>query len=233
MLIIKTFLAYSFLLLLSRIIGRKMIAQMTFFDFAIGVTAGTITANIALGAKSTSSSAAIVLTVIALLTLLTDYLHLKSHLFRKYINSEPVVLIRNGKIIEENMKKTRYTINDLMMQLRKKNIFDIGDVEFAIVEIDGKVSVEPKSQKQPVTPQDLNLSTSYKGLTKDLIIDGEIMKENLHDAELNEKWLITELSNKGINDIKKVFYAGLDTTGNLYVSLKQQRNEKEGEHGLE
>ncbi|TDX49055.1 DUF421 domain-containing protein [Orenia marismortui] len=232
-LIIKTIIAYFLLLFLSRVIGRKIIAQMTFFDFAVGITVGTITGSIAMGSKPTSLSASIVLIILALLVLLTDYLHLKSYLIRKYFNSEPVVLVKNGKIVEENMKKTRYTINDLMMQLRKKNIFDIGDVEFAIVEIDGKVSVQEKSQKQPVTPQDLNLSTLYKGLTKDLIIDGEIMNENLDDARLDRKWLIRELSNKDIDDIQRIFYAGLDTSGNLYVSLKQHKEEKEGEYGLE
>jgi uncharacterized membrane protein YcaP (DUF421 family) len=232
-LIIKTTIAYYLLLFLTRVIGRKIIAQMTFFDFAIGVTVGTITGNIALGTKSDSLSASIVLTVFALLTILTDFIHLKSHLFRKYLDSEPVVLIKNGKIVYENMRKTRYTINELMMQLRKKNIFDIGDIEFALVELDGKISVLPKSQKQALTPQDLNLSTSYKGLTKDLIIDGKIMNENLEDAGLDKDWLMTELSHKEVTDYKEILYAGLDTTGNLYISLKTEEREEDGQYGLE
>jgi len=142
-------------------------------------------------------------------------------------------MIANGKIMEKNMKKIRLSINDLMMLLREKNIFNISDVEFALMETDGKLSVLPKSQKQPITPADLKLPTTYKGLMKDIIIDGQVMYENLQDANLNEQWLYNELLTKGIKQPQEVFYAGLDTAGNLYVSIQKDEREKQGKYGLE
>lgn len=107
------------------------------------------------------------LEIITISTLLTGYLEIKSQWFRKLVDSEPVTMIQNGEIINENMKKTRFAIDDLMMKLREKNIFNIADVEFALLEHDGKLSVQPKSQNQPLTPSDMNLPSNYKGLTTD------------------------------------------------------------------
>jgi len=113
-------------------------------------------------------------------------------------------------------------------------VFNISDVEFAIMENNGKLSVLKKSQKQTVTPSDLNLPTAYIGLNKDLVIDGEIMKENLQDIHLDEGWLHSKIKSQGIEDIRDVFYAGLDTSGNLYISIKNQKNvEKHGQYGIE
>jgi len=218
-------------LILIRFVGRKTVSQMTFFDFIMGVSFGTITANIALGPNR--SGAVAVLVIFVFLTIILDYLHIDSFKLRKMLDSEPIVIIENGKIIEENMRKARMPIEELNMQLREKNVFNISDVEFAVIEINGKLSVQPKSQKQPMTPSDLGLSTSYKGLTRDVIIDGNIMYENLHDADLDEDWLSNHLRQFSVTDVKDVFYAGLDTSGNLYVSQKRRNRETEGKHGIE
>ena len=122
-----------------------------------------------------------------------------------------------------------------MMKLREKNIFNISNVEFAIIETDGKLSALPTSQQKPLNPSDLNLDTKYTGLTKDIIIDGKMMTENLTQANLDQQWLITELSKQNIQDIEKVFYAGLDSGGNLYVSKKNSNkvSEEKGQYGIE
>ncbi|MCX7709388.1 MAG: DUF421 domain-containing protein [Clostridia bacterium] len=227
--IISFFLA----LLLSRIIGRKLISQMTFFDFVIGVTLGSLTANLALSSEHRVLSSSTAMITLTLVVLLVDYGHLKSFFLRKLTESEPVALISNGKIVDKNMRKTRFTVNDLMMLLREKNVFNIADVEFALIETDGKLSVLPKSQKQPVTPSDLGISTGYRGLTKDLVIDGRLMAENLKGVNLDEQWLKNELKSYGVMNIKEVFYAGLDTAGNLYISKRQDKNETPGQYGIE
>ncbi len=120
-----------------------------------------------------------------------------------------------------------------MMKLRNKNIFNIADVEFAMPEVDGKLSVLPKSQKQPLTPSDMNIPTPYRGPTRDLIIDGKIMEDNLRYINQNKAWLTGRINGYGIQDIKDVFYAGLDTSGNLYASKKQTSDEKPGKYGIE
>lgn len=146
--------AYLFLLLLARFMGRKMIAQMTFFDFTVGVTVGTVTANIAVGSNSTPLAAAAVLGMLATLTVAVDFTHIKSFMFTKAVDSEPIVLIERGKMVYENLQRARLPVSQLLMLLRQKRIFSMSDVDFAVLETDGKLSVLPKQERQPITPQD-------------------------------------------------------------------------------
>jgi uncharacterized membrane protein YcaP (DUF421 family) len=225
--------AYVLALVLSRIMGQKFIAQMTFFDFIVAVTMGSLVANVIMGTKSTTLNATVGIIVISAMAVLTAYLHIKSLTARKLVNSEPSILIHNGTIVEENMKKARMNINELMMKLREKNSFNLADVEFAIMETDGQISVMPKSDKQPLTPSDMNIKVKSTGLTKDIIIDGNIMEENLKDAGLDRKWLDLELQNQNIKDASEVFYAGVDGSGKLFISKKSNGSEEHGKYGIE
>ena len=118
-----------------------------------------------------------------------------------------------------------YTLNDLLEQLRIKNIPNIADVEFAILETNGQLSILPKSQKRPVNPEDISLVTKYEGLPLDLVIDGEINYKNLKKANLDKNWLAAELNKKGINIIDNVFFASLDSNGNLFYQEKARKKE--------
>lgn len=230
----RAILAFVLLMLLARLMGKKLISQMTFFDFIVGVTIGSVTASgFVLTGNPSLISGIVILITISFMAVLTGLMQLKNNTLKKILISEPIVAIENGKIVEQNLKKERLNIPELMMLLRKKNIFNIADVEFALLENDGSLSVLPKSQKQPVTPSDINISTTYKGLTKDIIIDGEVMHENIADAHLDEAWLKDQLRQRGISSPKEVFYAGLDTQGYLFVSKKRAGEEKPGKYGIE
>lgn len=232
--IFRAIFAYLLLLVVARFMGRKALSQMTFFDFAVIITLGSVTANLAMGRESTPASAATVLVTLGVLAIITGYLHIKSVWIRQLTNSEPVMAIENGRILDKNLKKVRFTINELTSLLREKNVFNISNVEFAIIENEGQLSVLPKSQKAPLTPSDMNIQTSYKGLTKDLIMDGKVLTENLKSVKLDENWLNTQLANQGISNIEKVFYAGLDSAGALYVSVKQPDTpEYHGQYGID
>lgn len=231
--ILRAVYAYLLLLIVTRLMGRKSIAQMTFFDFVVSITIGSVTANLAVGQVNTPASITSIIVTLAGLSILTAYLHIKSFRFRKLTNSEPVTVIANGVIVDKNLAKLRITMNELNSLLREKNIFNILDVEFAILENDGKLSVLPKSQKQPVTPSDLNIPTQYKGLTADIIVDGNIMRENLKNSTKTEQWVRDQLSSQGITNLQEVFYAGLDTSGNLYVSKKIKNEETDGQYGID
>ena len=230
---VRGLVAFILLMIVTRLMGRKAISQMTFFDFVVAITLGSLTANLGMGSNNNATTAATVIITLAVLAIITDYLHTKSFFVRKVVNSEPVVLIQNGEIVKDNMQRCRVSINDLTTMLREKNTFNIADVEFAIMENDGKLTVQPKSQKQPLTPSDMNIPTAYKELTKDIVIDGNIMYENLKDANLNEVWLIDQLKNAGINNVKDVFFAALDTSGNLYISKGIVGREKDGKYGID
>lgn len=231
---IRGILVYILALFLTRIMGRKLVSQMTFFDFIMGVSMGSIVANAVVGQEFTSISAATALIILSILTIASAYLHVKSFRLRKLINSEPVTLVENGTIVEENMKNIKLTINELMMKLREKNTFNLADVEFAIMETDGELSVLPKADKQPLTPKHMNIQTTSSGLTRDIIIDGIIMEENLTSVGLDKNWLTTQLNSQNIKDASEVFYAGLDNTKKLHIS-KKSKNDKEshGKYGIE
>jgi len=214
-------------------IGRKAISQMTLFDFCVAITLGSVTANIGFGGDNSFESTVTVLITLGLMATITGYICMKSLNFRKFVNSEPLVIIDQNQIVQANMKKTRLTMTDLTSLLREKNVFNIADVNYAVFENDGKLSVQLKSDKKPATPADLQVHPPEEGLTKDLIIDGEIMYENLSALQLSDTWLYSELKTRGITEVKEVFFAALDSAGKLYVSKGIKGTEKPGQHAFE
>lgn len=231
--LLTTIGVYFITLLLSRMLGRKLVSQMTFFDYIVGIMIGSAAVNATTFEDNPPLFAFVMLVGICLLTLLIDIIHMKSMRIRKFVDSEPVVIIEKGKIIDQNMKKIRLTLDELTMMLRENSYFNISDVESAILEPNGQLSVQPKSEKQPLTPSDIYLMPAYKGLTRDIIMDGKIQINNLDYLGKNEHWLKKQLLSYGVHDISDVFYAGLDTSGNFYVSKRQNIEEKAGMHGIE
>ncbi|SHK79141.1 Uncharacterized membrane protein YcaP, DUF421 family [Clostridium cavendishii DSM 21758] len=218
--IFRSICTYIILLILGRIIGRKLISRITFYDFIVGVTIGAIAVRIALGSKESPILATISLIIITILVVITDHLDIKSIKFRKIVDGEPIIIINNGKLLDYNVRKAKITINKLMMQLREKDIFNIDDVLIAAIESDGQLTVLEKASKQAVTTSDLNISKPETGLITDIIIDGKIMYDNLKATNHDENWVIGQLKNNNISYVEDVFYAGVNLTGKLYVSTK-------------
>lgn len=218
--IIKGILIYVLALILSKLIGIKIISQMNFFDFIMGVSVGSMIAKIIIDKDHVVFSGIIALIIFTMLTIATSYLNLKSYTTRKIINAKTLILIENGRIINKNMKKLRISINELMMKLREKDVFNLEDVQFAIMESNGQLSVLIKANKKPITPYDMNLKVKSFSLINDIIIDGKIIDKNLEIAGIDKKWLHSELKRKSINNIEDIFYAGIDQNKNLIISEK-------------
>ncbi|NLO89880.1 MAG: DUF421 domain-containing protein [Clostridia bacterium] len=218
--IIQTFLAFFAILFYTRILGKQQVGQLTFFEYINGITFGSIAAVLAtdVGQKQTLVHL-LGLTLFAALTFIMEWAALQSRPLRKIIAGEPTIVIHNGKVLENNMKKMRYNFDELLMQLREKGIFYIGDVEYAILEPDGSLSVELKSQQKPLTREDLDLSSDYEGLSVELIMDGEVVHQNLEQIGLDENWLLSELEKRGVQDIKEVKLAVFSSKRNLFVDL--------------
>lgn len=232
--IIKSISVYILAIFLTRKIGTKLISQMNFFDFIMGVSMGSIIVYSIVDKQYPALSAITALILFAILTIITGYLSVKSFKVRKLINSEPITLIENGTIVDKNMKKIKLTLNELMMKLREKDAFNLADVEFAIMETDGQLSVLPKADKKPLTPYHMKIKPTSSGLEKDVIIDGVLMEENLKSSGLDEKWIKSELKKQNIKEVSEVFYAGLDNTKKLYISRKSKNNEEShGKYGIE
>ncbi|RJQ24493.1 MAG: DUF421 domain-containing protein [Peptococcaceae bacterium] len=215
--------AFVGVVFITRMVGKSQVGQLTISDWVNGVVIGSIAAAMAVDLKTNVSYYVFSLFVFMVLTITAQWAGLKFRPAHKMLNDEPTVVVHNGKILERNMERMRYTVDDLTSQLRQKNAFNIADVEFAVAEPNGELSVLFKSQEAPLTPADLNVPTKYRGVPSELVIDGTIIKQNLKQNDLTEDWLLGELKRQGIQSLKEVLYASLDTDGNLYVDKRQDQ----------
>lgn len=218
---LKTILAFTGILIFARILGKEQMSQLTIYDYITGITFGDLAATIALDETAKVGQHFYILAFFAFLAFALGYIAERNRPLRKLIEGEPAVVIHNGKILEDNMRRMNYSMDNLLTQLRGKDIFDIADVEFAIIENNGAMSVLKKSQVRPVTPQDLELETEYEGVPTELIVDGQVIYQNLGQLNLDEQWLITELQKRGINSVQDIIYASLDASGQLYIDQRQ------------
>jgi len=183
--VLRSTVSVIILFILAKIMGKKQISQLTFFDYITGISIGSVAASLA--DESVSYFHGIVsLVIFAAFPIIVSFITIKSIKARRFLEDTPAILVQNGKIVEKNLKKSHYQINDLLEVLRVKGAFNVQDIEFAILEPNGEISVLKKSQKQPVTPSDINISTQYQGLQANLIIDGKIMRNNLKHVNLDE-----------------------------------------------
>ncbi|HEY5585333.1 MAG TPA: DUF421 domain-containing protein [Ruminiclostridium sp.] len=222
--ILRSIAAYTVLLLLARLIGRKIISRITFFDFVVGITLGSLAVRISLGNEGSFIMGIVSAITITALVLITDFLNLKSAIFRKLEEGMPSVLIKEGSILDYNMYKTKISISELLMLLRQKGVFNIQDVDYAIIENDGQLSVLLKPDKLAATTCDLNISKAQNKLSIDIIIDGKIIYSNLKSSNHDETWLRQQLIFFGVNEIKNVFYAAISNSDSLFVSTYHVKN---------
>jgi len=220
--ILRSLVSVLILFLMAKLMGKRQISNLSFFDYIIGISIGSIAAAFAIDRSIDYEHGIAGLLTYTLFAIILSVLSLKSIKMREIFSGTPSILIQNGKIIEENLRKAKYHINDLLEGCRSKGTFNIADVEFAILEPNGQLSVLLKSQKLPVTPEDLKITTIYKGLSADLIIDGVIMHQHLKLVNITEEWLKETLKNRNIMSPKDVLLASLDTSGNLYIDLKNK-----------
>lgn len=220
-LVYRTVLIYFLVLVIVRLMGKREIGQLSPFDFVVAI----IIAELAAIPMETTGiplwKAILPMLTLAVLEVFLSYLALHSPFLRKILDGQPQVVIKNGRIIKSELRKARYNLNDLLAQLREKGIVNVSDVEFGILETSGKLSVIPKSQKRPVTPEDLGLPTGYEGLPAVLIMDGAIVKENLRLTGLDEMWLTERLAEFNLRP-RDVFLAVLGTDGNLFINKQEE-----------
>jgi len=215
--LLKTMIAFFGILVYARILGKQQMSQLTFYDYVTGITFGSIAGSIAIDPGNKTFLYLWILTVFAALNYAMGIITEKSRPLRKIIEGEPVILIHNGKIMEHNMAKSRYNMENLLMQLREKDVFNVADVEFAIAETDGKLTVLKQSQKRPATPSDLGIDTPYEGIPSEIIVDGKVIYQNLKQNNLDENWLMKQLNSLGYNNPRDISYASVDENGNLYI----------------
>ncbi|MDI9420578.1 MAG: DUF421 domain-containing protein [Firmicutes bacterium] len=220
---VRTFIIYIVVVLLMRIMGKRQIGQLEPYELVVAIMIAELAA-IPMEDKAIPliNGLAPIFTLF-FIQVCISVINMKCLWFRSIMDGNPSIVIRDGKIDIQELTKSRYNINELLEQLRVKGFANIADVEFAILETSGNLSVIPKSQKRPVTPEDLQIDTEYEGLPVPLIIDGRIQYDNLAEVNLTADWLKNELGKFNITEIKDVFLASLDTQGKLFFQIRKER----------
>lgn len=221
--IIRTLILFVVVVIGLRLMGKRQVGQLQPYELVIVIMLSALAAIPMENAGVPLLSGLFPIFTLIVAQVAMSFLSLKSERARGIICGTPTVLIENGKIVEKELTRLRYNINDLLEQLRAKNIPNIADIEFAILETSGHLSIIPKSQKRPLTPEDLTLPTKYEGLPVTLIIDGFLFRNNLARINLSEDWLQSELGKFGVKSIKEVLFAHLDTEGKLLYQVKMGR----------
>jgi len=204
--------------------GRKQIAQLTFFDYVTGISIGSIAAVVAVDQSIELDVLIASLSVWTICMMITNYLTKNSVPARKIIDSHPVVVIHNGKILEEQLGRMHYNIDDLLMQLRIQSVFDPSEVELGIMEPNGELSIKKRPQFSTVTNQDLNiiqsapLASEFTG--RQLIVDGIVIDKELETLGVSTQWLSDQLKLQGIVDITDILVASIKPDGTLYIDKK-------------
>lgn len=217
---VRTTILYLLVVLIIRIMGKHQIGQLQPFELVITIMISELAA-----VPMQDTDIPLLHGIIPILTLLfiqisLSLLTLKSEKARRIICGGPSILIEKGKINQPELTRLRYNLNDLLEQLRLKDMPNIADVEYAILETSGKLSIIPKSQKRPVNPDDLQMDTPYEGLPVTLIVDGVLKEKNLASLSLSPEWLRGELNKSGLQTWEQVFLASMDTSGRLFLQPK-------------
>lgn len=220
----QTTLVFVGLLVLTRILGKTQVGQLTFYEYVSGITIGSLAANIAAADPDKVWSHYYDLIVFVALTYLISLVTIKSRPLRKLIDGSPTIVIENGLILQENMRKLRYDLDELHGHLRQQGVLDPTEVQYAILETTGDLSVIKKTDYQPLTKSDFNLHMPDPAFPVELIMDGVIIERNLHRQNYSREWLNEQLAAQGIFDISEVTYAGLDSKGQLFINNKTYSN---------
>ena len=215
------------MLFIALYMGKRSIGELPVFDFLVIITLGAVVgADIAdPNIPHIHTAAAIVL--IGLFQRVVSKLILKYRKIGHFITFEPTIVIQEGQFILKNLKRLRYSIDNILQMLREKDVFDIADVHLAIVESNGNLSVLKKENKTPVTIEDLNLKKKGNSLSFPVIMDGEVYTEVLSKLELSESWLLLQLSNLKIKSAEDVFFASVNIKKELHISLKSFMEDKD------
>ena len=211
------------LFLITKLLGKKQVSQFSLFDYVIGISIGNFAAEVTINLEAEWINGVVAVLIFGVVAYLVSILTMKSIVARRFFMGAPTVVIQNGKIIKESLKKVKFDINDLLEECRNNNVFDLNQINYALMEANGKLSILLKPEYLPLTPNDMKVKVNKNGLVANVIIDKKIMKENLLQMDKDEKWLMKELKIKGFS-LDDVLLGTLDIDNKLTI-YKQKENE--------
>lgn len=211
-------MAVVFLLLMTKLLGKRQVTELSVFEYITGITIGNLAGYISLDTDEKWYLGFLSLGVWVAVSLGIELLQLKSKRVRNWIDGTPTVLIQKGKILEKNLKKERLTTDELMQQLRMKDVFKAADVEFAIMEASGAINVLLKTENLPLTPKQLGIKVTPEREPIAVVMDGVVLVDPLQVRGFNEAWLVKELKKSDLR-VEDVFLAQIDDFGTLTIDL--------------
>lgn len=212
----RSLIALTLLFIVCKLIGKKQVSELSLFDYVIGISIGNFAAEMIMNFEGQYINGVIAIIVFGITSYIVSMTTLKSMILRRILIGTPTVIVQNGKVIKKNLLRTKIDINDLLEQVRTNGYFDLSEVEYIIMEANGKLSILPKTENKPVTLKDMNIKGDKASLCANVIIDGHIMKNNLINMNKDEKWLLKELKVKGV-ELKDILLATLDNNEKLTI----------------
>ena len=213
------------LFILTKLMGYRQMSQMSMFDYINGITIGSIAAEMATSLESNFLQPLTAMIVYALAALFLSWFSSKSIKARRVIEGAPLVILNNGELYRNNLKKAKIDVTEFLAQCRIHGYFDISKLEAAILEGNGKISFLPKASDRPVTPADMQLSPNQDYMVANVILDGKIMEENLRHTGNDEKWLQNQIKGQGAKQVEDVLLATCDSSNKVTVYLKCNQKE--------
>lgn len=202
--VLTALLSVAALFIITKIMGHKQVAQLDFFDYVSGITIGSIGAELATELEAPERPL-IALAIYGLASMLLNLLAHKIPKTRKYINGTPTIVMNGGRLYRKNLKQAKLDLSEFMLLCREQGYFDLDEIQTAVFEHNGRLSILPKAASRPATPEDLKVTARATHLGVEVIMDGRVMGENLSRMGLDENWLDAQLKSRGLEDVKKIF----------------------------
>ncbi len=220
---IRTVIGFTVLFVLTRLLGKKQLGQLTFFTYVTGIAMGNIAGDMVVHRDIKLIDGVSGLIIWAFSTFLLELISLKFSKARVLLDGEPSILIKRGIIMEKELAAQRLNMDDLTMLLRNNNIFSIQDVDYAILEPNGQLSILKKPELEAVSKKDMQIQPENRiYLPTEIIVDGKLVQKNLKELNLNSQWVNQQLIQAGITSVEEVFFAELQNDGSLHISKKNK-----------
>lgn len=222
----RTILVLIILFFITKMMGKKQISELNFFDYVVGITIGSIAADISLDIEKNMIAGIAALFIYGFISYIISFVSIKSILARRFFIGVPTVLVEKGKIIESGLKKSKIDVNDLLMVARENGYFNLDEIDYALMEVNGNISFLPKEKEKPVTKKDMKIKCSNEGLTVNAIIDSKYMANNMKAINKDKEWLDHELKVNGYDNYDNILLATIDNNYKVTIYEKNVKPDK-------
>lgn len=222
----RTILVLIILFFITKMMGKKQISELNFFDYVVGITIGSIAADISLDIEKNMIAGIAALFIYGFISYIISFVSIKSILARRFFIGVPTVLVEKGKIIESGLKKSKIDVNDLLMEARENGYFNLDKIDYALMEVNGNISFLPKEKEKPVTKKDMKIKCSNEGLTVNAIIDSKYMVNNMKAINKDKEWLDHELKVNGYDNYDNILLATIDNNYKVTIYEKNVKPDK-------